>query len=85
MCVGYNLLKQHKFISGFFFSYEYAGSVITYDDNGDGDDYKTATFASDQTTFNWDTVTLGTRRDHAIHARITPSIISPSLFVFLLL
>lgn len=68
-----------------FFSYEYAGSVITYDDNGDGDDYKTATFASDQTTFNWDTVTLGTRRDHAIHARITPSIISPSLFVFLLL
>ncbi|CAC5406188.1 unnamed protein product [Mytilus coruscus] len=50
--------------------YEYAGSVITY---GNGDDYKTATFTSDQTTFDWTAETLGDKRDHAIHARITQS------------
>ncbi|XP_063404862.1 cadherin EGF LAG seven-pass G-type receptor 1-like [Mytilus trossulus] len=53
--------------------YESAGSVITYDDGNDGGDYKTATFGSDQTTFDWDAATGGNRRDHAIHARITPS------------
>ncbi|CAG2211210.1 unnamed protein product [Mytilus edulis] len=50
--------------------YEYDGSVITY---GNGDDYRTATFTTDKTTFDWDTATAGNNRDHAIHARITPS------------
>ncbi|CAC5375301.1 unnamed protein product [Mytilus coruscus] len=51
--------------------YEYAGSVITYG-NG-GNNYKTATFASNETTYNWTAEALDDKRDHAIHARITQS------------
>lgn len=83
----FDLLLRNKFFNVFFFffivSYEYAGSVITYDDGNDGDDYKTANFASDQTTFDWDTATGGNRRDHAIHARITPSIFSLYYLLYL--
>ncbi|XP_071127690.1 protocadherin Fat 4-like [Mytilus edulis] len=50
--------------------YEYDGFIITYDD---GDDYRTAKFDTDETTFDWGAATSGDNRDHAIHARVTPS------------
>ncbi|CAG2211215.1 unnamed protein product [Mytilus edulis] len=54
--------------------YEFEGSVITYKDNNNNGQYKTTTFTSDQTTFDWDTVAVSDGRDHAIHATVTPSI-----------
>ncbi|XP_052079677.1 protocadherin Fat 4-like isoform X2 [Mytilus californianus] len=66
--------RIRPFFGDYIAFYEYAGSVITYDDGGGTGDYKIATFTSDHTTFDWDSVGVSNNRDHAIHARVTPSI-----------
>lgn len=73
----WQLYKHNQCFDFLFASYEHEGPVITYDNGDNNANYKIDTFTSDQTTFNWDTVTTRDKRDHGIHARVNPSTFKP--------